>query len=83
MRIKIGMDAGEPVDHNDDIFGTAVTTASRICEAAQPGHILVSKIVRGLNESESFTFGAETTAELKGFSEPTQLFEVLSRNGEG
>jgi class 3 adenylate cyclase len=80
MRVKIGMDAGEPVDRNDDIFGTSVTTASRICEVAQPGHILVSKVVRGLSESESFTFGTETTAALKGLSQPTKLFEVLARD---
>ncbi|MGI9585432.1 MAG: adenylate/guanylate cyclase domain-containing protein [Acidimicrobiia bacterium] len=78
LRVKIGLDAGEPVDHNDDIFGTAVTSASRICEAARPGHILVSDVVRQLGEGQGFTFDAGRKTELKGFSEPTQLFEVLS-----
>jgi class 3 adenylate cyclase len=78
LRVKIGMDAGEPVDHNDDIFGTAVTTASRICDAAHPGHILASDVVRQLGEDQGFTFGAGTHTELKGFSEPTQLFQVLT-----
>ena len=30
--------AGEPVDHNDDMFGSTVNLASRICAAADAGH---------------------------------------------
>ena len=31
--VRIGIAAGEPVDHNDDLFGSTVNLASRICDA--------------------------------------------------
>ena len=40
LRVRIGVAAGEPVDHNDDLFGSTVTLASRICDAAEAGCIL-------------------------------------------
>ena len=32
LRVRIGIAAGEPVDHNGDLFGSTVTLASRICD---------------------------------------------------
>ena len=43
LRVRIGIAAGEPVDHNDDLFGSTVTLASRICGAAEAGRILTSE----------------------------------------
>ena len=45
LRVRIGIAAGEPVDHNDDLFGSTVNLASRICDACDPGHILTSDLV--------------------------------------
>ena len=56
MRVRIGIAAGEPVDHNDDIFGATVNLASRLCAAAEAGHILVSGLVRDLGSGEGFAF---------------------------
>jgi class 3 adenylate cyclase len=77
MRVRIGIDAGEPVDRNDDIFGTAVTMASRVCDVAPAGHTLVSETVRGLGADDGFTFGEPAPTALKGFSELQPLYEVL------
>ena len=48
LRVRIGIAAGEPVDRNDDLFGSTVNLASRICQAADPGQILVSDVVHDL-----------------------------------
>ena len=45
LRVRIGLAAGEPVDHNGDLFGSTVTLASRICDAADAGRILTSDLV--------------------------------------
>jgi class 3 adenylate cyclase len=81
LRVRIGMASGEPVDHNDDIFGTAVHLASRICDVAEVGHPLVSKPLRDLGVEHGFRFDGGKEVHLKGFTGPTPVFELLSRAG--
>lgn len=71
------MAAGEPVDHNDDMFGSAVNLASRICDAADAGHILVSDVVHDLGVRRGFSLREADALALKGFSEPVRVFELL------
>lgn len=77
LRVRIGMAAGEPVRHNDDIFGSAVNLASRICDAADAGDILVSDLVHDLGSEKGFSFREADDRILKGFSDPTRVFELL------
>lgn len=81
LRIRIGMASGEPVDHNDDIFGTTVNLASRICDVAEVGHPFVSEPLRDLGRSKGFAFDGGHEVELKGFAGPTRVFELLSGSG--
>jgi DNA-binding NarL/FixJ family response regulator len=41
----VGLDAGEPLREGDDLFGAPVLVAERLCEAAEPGEILVTDTV--------------------------------------
>ena len=75
--VRLGMAAGEPVDHDDDIFGAAVTMANRICFSAGPGKIYVSDVVRDLGVEKGFRFDGGQTKVLKGFSEPATIYELL------
>ncbi len=77
LRVRIGMAAGEPVHHNDDMFGSAVNLASRVCDAADAGRILVSEVVRDLGAEKGFSFDESDERALKGFSGPTRVFELL------
>jgi class 3 adenylate cyclase len=79
LRVRIGIAAGEPVDHNDDLFGSTVTLASRICGAAEAGRILTSDIVRDLGSERGFAFDGGRDVVLKGFSSPTRVFELAAR----
>lgn len=80
LDVRIGMAAGEPVDRADDIFGAAVTMASRICSTAGRQQIHVSDLVRDLGVDLGFAFSDRTTRPLKGFSEPVPIYELLGRN---
>ena len=71
------MAAGEPVDHDDDIFGAAVTIANRICSSAGPEQIYVSEVVRDLGVEGGFRFDGGQRKVLKGFSEPATIYELL------
>lgn len=76
LRIRIGMAAGEPVDRGDDLFGSTVTLASRICDVADGGQILVSDVVHDLGIAAGFRFAEAVTRVLKGFRGPTVMFEL-------
>jgi class 3 adenylate cyclase len=78
LRVRIGIAAGEPVDHNDDLFGSTVTLASRICAAADAGRILTSDVVRDLGTQRGFRFDDGRDVVLKGFANPTRVFELAS-----
>jgi class 3 adenylate cyclase len=79
LRVRIGIAAGEPVDHNDDLFGSTVTLASRICGAAEAGRILVSDVVRDLGAEQGFRFEQGREVVLKGYAAPVSVFELTSR----
>jgi class 3 adenylate cyclase len=74
IRVRIGIHAGEPVEEGDDLFGSAVQMASRICDAAQAGAILVSREVRNACGGIDPAFARSGLATLKGFAEPVELF---------
>ncbi len=46
IAVRVGISAGDVSWEGDDCFGTPVVEASRLCDAAVPGQILVSEIVR-------------------------------------
>jgi class 3 adenylate cyclase len=76
MHLRIGLNAGEPVAEDEDLFGTAVQAAARIAARAQPGQILVSDVVRQLAAGKDFDFADCGRVALKGFSERQRLFEL-------
>ena len=77
LRVRIGMAAGEPVDHNDDVFGSTVNLASRICDAADAGQVLVSELVRDLGVKKGFSLVEAGERVLRGYPAPTRVFELL------
>ena len=75
IHVRIGIHAGEPVEEGDDLFGSAVQMAARICAIAQADAILVSREVRDACIDVEFApAGSET---LKGFSEPVPVFSPV------
>jgi class 3 adenylate cyclase len=76
IRVRIGAAAGEPVEDSEDLFGATVQLASRICDCAEPGTILVSNAVRELAIGKGFLFRDRGETEIKGFDELVRLHEV-------
>jgi adenylate cyclase len=77
--VRVGMNAGEPIAEDEDLFGTAVNLAARICGHAEPGQVLASDVVRQLVAGKDFLFADRGEANLKGFDEPVRLYEVRWR----
>ncbi|TMB93736.1 MAG: adenylate/guanylate cyclase domain-containing protein [Chloroflexi bacterium] len=76
IRVRVGINAGEPIAEGDDLFGASVIATARITAAAQGGQILASDVVRQLLAGKGFTFTAQGEHALKGFEEPVRLYEV-------
>jgi class 3 adenylate cyclase len=79
IRVRIGLNAGEPIAEDEDLFGTAVIEAARIAAAAQGGEILVANVVRELAKGKDFLFADRGETSLRGFEDPVRLFEVRWR----
>jgi class 3 adenylate cyclase len=76
VRVRIGLNAGEPIAEGNDLFGTSVQLARRICDRAEPGQVLVSDVVRQLVAGKGFAFEHLGAEMLKGFEEPVALYKV-------
>jgi class 3 adenylate cyclase len=74
--IRVGINAGEPIAEDDDLFGASVITAARVAAEAGGGEILVSNVVRELVAGKGFLFTDRGSADLKGLDEPVRLFEL-------
>ena len=74
IRVRIGIHAGQPVEESDDLFGSAVQMAARICDIAQANAILVSRAVKDACAGAGPGFEPSGCETLKGFSQPVQLF---------
>ena len=82
LRVRVGLNAGEPVVEARDLFGTSVQLASRICDKADAGQVLVSNVVRELAAGKGFLFSDIGAVEAKGFEEPVRLYEVRWREDD-
>ena len=76
VRVRIGLNAGEPVAEERDLFGTAVQLAARICARADPGQVLAANVVRELAAGKGFLFSDHGDVALRGFEDPVRLYEV-------
>jgi len=76
VRVRIGLNAGEPIAEDEDLFGTAVILAARIAAQAVGGEILVSDVVRQLVAGKGFLFADRGEVALRGFEDLVRLYEV-------
>src|SRR5437867_386036 len=79
IHIRIGLNAGEPIEEGGDLFGATVIMASRIASHAQGGEILASDVIRGLCSGKGFLFADRGENLLRGFEDPVRLYQVRWR----
>ncbi len=76
IQVCIGISAGEPVEDNDDLFGSTVQLAARLCGSAEPGQVLVSNVVADLCLGKGIQFADAGHRDLKGFLTPVHTHAV-------
>jgi class 3 adenylate cyclase len=77
VKVRVGVAAGEPVEHHNDLFGLTVQLAARLCSHAQPQQILVSNVVAELCEGKALPFEDLGEVELKGFDQPVRAHAAI------
>ena len=82
LHLNIGINAGEPIQEDDDLFGTPVQLAARVCAFAGTDQIAVSKLVRDLCAGKGLKFNDLGDVEFKEFTEKIPVSEVLWREAE-
>jgi DNA-binding SARP family transcriptional activator len=78
LRVRIGLQVGDPIRDEDDYFGTPVVIARRLCDAADGGQILTSELVQGIVGSRGgHRFRPLGDLALKGVATPVAACEVV------
>jgi len=76
LRIRVGLNVGEPITEDEDLFGTVVIMAARIAAIAAGGEILVSEGVRQVVAGKGFLLADRGETALRGFEDPVRLYAV-------
>ncbi len=77
ITLRVGISAGDARAEGDDLFGTPVVEAARLCGAAEGGQILVAALVRMLAGTRGgHEFEPVGALSLKGLSDPVEACMV-------
>jgi class 3 adenylate cyclase len=79
LKVRVGAAAGEPVEQHNDLFGSTVQLAARLCAHAQPEQILVSNAIPDLCIGKGLSFEDVGDVTLKGFSSPVRAHAAAWR----
>jgi class 3 adenylate cyclase len=79
LKVRLGAAAGEPVEQHNDLFGSTVQLAARLCAHAQPEQILVSNAIAELCIGKGFSFDDIGELTLKGFASPVRAHAAAWR----
>ena len=72
LKVRVGAAVGEPVEQHNDLFGSTVQLAARLCAHAQPEQILVSNAIAELCIGKGLSFEDVGEVTLKGFDSPVR-----------
>jgi len=77
IAFRIGINLGDIIIDEGDIFGDGVNVAARLEALAQPGGICVSRVVRDqVRDKLDFSFGDMGEQQVKNISRPVRSYSV-------
>jgi class 3 adenylate cyclase len=79
LHVRVGLNAGEPIEEDGDLFGATVILASRIAAKAEAGEILIPEPLRHLLSGKTYAYADRGETMLKGFEDSVRLYEVRWR----
>jgi class 3 adenylate cyclase len=79
LQVRVGAAVGEPVEQHNDLFGSTVQLAARLCSHAQPEQILVSNAIAELCLGKGLLFEDVGEVSLRGFHSPVRAHAAAWR----
>lgn len=77
LHLKIGLNTGEPIAEDGDLFGSTVQLSARITDKAKSEEIFVPESVRMVCAGKNYKFINRGGFAMKGFDGDITLFEVV------
>jgi adenylate cyclase len=82
IRLRIGINLGDVIAEEHDIFGDGVNVAARLEALAEPGGICVSRVVRDqIRDKLDFAFDDMGEQQVKNIARPVRVFRVSDIGG--
>jgi adenylate cyclase len=78
MGLRIGLAAGEPIKAGNDLFGSTVQLAARICAVATTDQVVITDPVRAICAPLGIEFVDLGERPLKGFKQPVRVHAIFS-----
>jgi class 3 adenylate cyclase len=78
LHVRIGLCGGEPVAENNDLFGTVVQLAARLCDRAGADETLAQWDLRELCPEVQSRFIERGEFQLKGFDRPVRACAITA-----
>jgi len=80
IRLRIGINLGDVIAEEHDIFGDGVNIAARLEALAEPGGVCVSRMVRdNVRDKLDYTFQDLGEQEFKNIARPVRVYRVQDR----
>jgi class 3 adenylate cyclase len=76
LHLRIGLSVGQPVEHDNDLFGRTVQLAFRLCRHAKPDQILATEEMVAQSAGKPSLFLSSGPISPKGFDQAIQVYEV-------
>ena len=76
VAVRIGLNAGEPLERDGDLFGTVVQLCARVCDAARSGEVLATQVIRDITAGKGIEWGEGTMIRPKGFDLAVKVFSL-------
>jgi adenylate cyclase len=82
MEFRVGVNLGDVIAEEHDIFGDGVNVAARLEALAEPGGICVSRLVRDqVRDKLDYTFDDMGEQQVKNIARPVRIYRVCDLRG--
>nr|WP_263618855.1 adenylate/guanylate cyclase domain-containing protein [Seohaeicola saemankumensis] len=82
LQIRIGVNLGEVIVQDDDLYGDGINVAARLEALAEPGTILIAGAARAqLRDLDGVGFEDLGLQRLKNIPEPVHVFRIIDGDG--
>src|ERR1700750_526153 len=84
IELRVGINLGDVIAEEHDIFGDGVNVAARLEALAEPGGICVSRVVRDQGRDRfEFTFQDLGEQQVKNIARPVRVYRVSESRASG